>query len=72
MIVTSSLRQSPGKEPNETSSSRENSGTSRAVQWLGLCAFKAGRGAWVPSVVEELRSHMLQCGQKREREKKFR
>ena len=27
------------------------------------------RGAWVPSLVEELRSHMLQCGQKRERER---
>ena len=42
MIVTSSLTQSPGKEPGETSSSRENSWTSLAVQWLGLCAFNVG------------------------------
>ena len=42
MTVISSLTQSPGKEPDETSSSRENSGSSLAVQWLGLCAFNAG------------------------------
>ena len=33
------------------------SGTSLVVQYLGLCVFTAG--AWVRSLVRELRSHML-------------
>ena len=42
---------------NENLILKKNPGNSLAVQWLGLSAFTVG--AWVQSLVRELKSHKL-------------
>jgi hypothetical protein len=44
------------KDITENDSKRSLGGTSLAVQWLRLCTSTVG--AWVPSLVKELRPHM--------------
>ena len=44
------------KNMEDVTLKKEALGTSQVVQWLKLCLLM--QGAWVPSLTEELRSHM--------------